>query len=132
MHLIVLAGHWRHEQSDHDLGGRDVQTFVQVHRTQRPRVGKTVAFRSATDDFTHQTHVVFRRVSRSGRGLTTSTVRLTTARSKFGTWMKTPTWKLCRYLRLSRLINQLDDTRMFSPSVSAASVIRTPSQAWTV
>lgn len=103
MHPIILAGHWRHEQSDHDLGGGDVQTSVQVHRTQRPRVGKTVTFLSgARDDLTFQTHAVFCRVSRSGRGLTTSTARLTTARSKCGTWTKTPTWKLCRYLGLRR------------------------------
>lgn len=41
MHLNILPGHWRHEQIHHDLGGRDVQTPVQIHRTQRPRVGKT-------------------------------------------------------------------------------------------
>lgn len=93
---------------------------------------RPVPFLSGTNDFTHQTHVAFCRVSPSGRGLTTSTVRLTTARSKCGTWMKTPTWKLCRYLRTRRLLIQWDGTCSFLPSVSAALATRTPSRAWTV
>lgn len=47
----------------------------------------------------HQTHaLLFCRASPSGRALTTSTARPTTAPSRCGTWMKTPTWKPCRYL----------------------------------
>lgn len=38
--LFVSVGHWWHEQADNDLGSRNMQTCLYIHRTQRPRVGE--------------------------------------------------------------------------------------------